>query len=53
MSELKFKNLGDLIVRDRDLSKLAVIDLGGEEVPAEYTYAQLDSMCMGAAAPTW
>jgi long-chain acyl-CoA synthetase len=49
MSELKFKNLGDLIVRDRDLSKLAVIDLGGEEVPAEYTYAQLDSMCMGVA----
>jgi len=45
----QFKNLGDLIVRDRDLSKIAVIDLGGEEVPSEYTYAQLDSMCMGVA----
>ena len=28
---LHFTNLGDLIVRDRDLSKVAVIDLGGEE----------------------
>ena len=33
----EFKNLGDLIRRDRDLSKLAIIDLGGEEAPCEYT----------------
>jgi hypothetical protein len=25
-----FTNLGDLIRRDRDLSKVAIIDLGGE-----------------------
>ncbi len=33
-----FTNLGDLIVRDRDLSKIAVIDLGGEQAPREYSY---------------
>ena len=44
-----FRNLGDLIRRDRDLSKLAIIDLGGEEVPYEYTYAELDAMTMGVA----
>ena len=45
----RFKNLGDLIRRDRDLSKVAIIDLGGEETPCEYTYAELDTMCMGVA----
>ena len=44
-----FKNLGDLIDRDRDCSKLAIIDLGGEEVPCEYTYAELDAMTEGVA----
>jgi acyl-CoA synthetase (AMP-forming)/AMP-acid ligase II len=44
-----FQNLGDLIRRDRDLSKIAIIDLGGEEVPCEYTYAELDAMSNGAA----
>jgi long-chain acyl-CoA synthetase len=44
-----FQNLGDLIRRDRDLSKLAVIDLGGEEVPCEYTYAEFDAMSNGVA----
>ena len=38
-----FNNLGDLIVRDRDLSKVAIIDLGGEEAPREFTYAELDA----------
>src|ERR1700704_2421400 len=38
-----FFNLGDLIVRDRDLNKVAVIDLGGEQVPRQFTYAQLDA----------
>ncbi len=45
----KFQNLGDLINRDRDMTKLAVIDLGGEESPCEYCYAELDAMTMGVA----
>ena len=45
----KFRNLGDLINRDRDMTKLAIIDLGGEDVPCEYTYAELDAMTKGAA----
>src|SRR5687768_14042908 len=44
-----FQNLGDLIRRDRDLSKTAIIDLGGEETPCEYSYAELDAMTMGVA----
>ncbi len=44
-----FTNLGDLIVRDRDLSKVALIDLGGEEGPREFTYAELDAMSNGVA----
>jgi long-chain acyl-CoA synthetase len=49
MPEPHFTNLGDLIRRDRDLSKVAIIDLGGEETPREYTYAGLDAMVMGVA----
>src|SRR5256885_15323201 len=45
----RFKNLGDLIRRDRDLTKVAVIDLGGEAVPTEYTYLELDAMTVGVA----
>jgi long-chain acyl-CoA synthetase len=37
-----FRNLGDLIRRDRDLAKVAIIDLGGEGPPRQFTYAQLD-----------
>src|SRR5215510_15739931 len=44
-----FTNLGDLIARDRDLDKVAVIDLGGEQAPREFTYAQLDAMSNAAA----
>src|SRR6266436_3107047 len=44
-----FKNLGDLIGRDRDLPKIAIIDLGGEEGPRQVTYAQLDAMADGVA----
>jgi acyl-CoA synthetase (AMP-forming)/AMP-acid ligase II len=43
-----FTNLGDLIRRDRDLSKTAIIDLG-EDPPCEYSYAELDAMAMGVA----
>src|SRR5262245_42101410 len=44
-----FTNLGDLIRRDCDLGKLALIDLGGEQAPREFTYAQLDAMANGVA----
>jgi len=46
---MTFQNLGDLIVRDRDLAKVSVIDLGGETVPRAFTFAQLDAMAMGVA----
>src|SRR5688572_12653596 len=45
----RFTNLGDLIVRDRDLSKTAIVDLGGEESPCEFSYAELDAMASGVA----
>ncbi len=44
-----FHNLGDLIGRDRNLDKVAIIDLGGEQAPREITYAQLDAMANGVA----
>ena len=44
-----FTNLGDLIRRDQDLHKLALIDLGGEIGPREYTYAALDAMANAVA----
>jgi acyl-CoA synthetase (AMP-forming)/AMP-acid ligase II len=47
MSE--FNNLGDLIRRNRDLNKTAIIDLGGERSPREFSYAQLDEMANGVA----
>src|SRR6266566_3730398 len=45
----RFQNLGDLIRRDRDLAKIAIIDLGGEHGPREISYAQLDAMANGVA----
>ena len=44
-----FTNLGDLIPRDRDLDKVAIIDLGGEQSPREFTYRALDAMANGVA----
>ncbi len=44
-----FTNLGDLFRHDRDVSKTAVIDLGGEQVPREFSYAHLDEMTRGVA----
>ena len=49
MSLPEFTNLGDLIRRDQDLSKLALIDLGGEVVPRQYSYAQLDALANAVA----
>jgi long-chain acyl-CoA synthetase len=45
----RFQNLGDLIGRDRDLAKIAVIDLGGDEGPRQISYARLDAMANGVA----
>jgi long-chain acyl-CoA synthetase len=44
-----FTNLGDLIGRDRDQGKLAIIDLGGEAGERRFTYADLDAVAMGVA----
>ena len=44
-----FRNLGDLIPRDRDLSKIAIVDLGGEQGPREFSFAQIDAMANGVA----
>ncbi|MFL6835205.1 MAG: class I adenylate-forming enzyme family protein [Xanthobacteraceae bacterium] len=43
-----FTNLGDLIRRDRDLDKIAIIDLGGE-VAREISDGELDAMANGVA----
>jgi long-chain acyl-CoA synthetase len=44
-----FHNLGQLISRDRDLSKIAIIDLGGKGQTREISYAALDAMANGVA----
>jgi long-chain acyl-CoA synthetase len=44
-----FTNLGDLIRRDRDADKVAIVDLGGEEVPREFSFGALDAMANGLA----
>jgi long-chain acyl-CoA synthetase len=46
---MRFTNLGDLIRRDRDLAKTAIIDLGGEAGPREVGYGALDDMANGVA----
>jgi len=42
-------NLGDLIDRDRDPGKVALVDLGGDAGPREFTFADLDAMANGVA----
>jgi long-chain acyl-CoA synthetase len=44
-----FTNLGDLVRRDLDPKKLALIDLGGEEKPREFSHGALDAMANGVA----
>ena len=44
-----FTNLGDLIDRTRDLDKVAIVDLGGEQRPREFSYRALDAMANGVA----
>ena len=46
---MHFQNLGDLIPRDRDLNKIAVIDIGGEQAPRQFSFAQIDAMANGVA----
>src|SRR6202045_820179 len=43
-----FTNLGDLIRRDRDLNKVAIIDLSGR-LAREVSYGRLDAMANGVA----
>ena len=45
----RFYNLGDLVDRTRDPDKVALIDLGGEAEPREFTFAALDAMANGVA----
>ncbi len=45
----EFTNLGDLIQRDRDLDKTAIVDLGGDAGPREFTFRQVDEMARGVA----
>jgi long-chain acyl-CoA synthetase len=44
-----FSNLGDLIPRERDLQKVALVDLGGEQSTREFTFAAIDEMANGVA----
>jgi len=46
---VSFTNLGDLMPRDCDLQKTAIIDLGGEQTPREFSFAQIDAMANGVA----
>ena len=45
----RFHNLGDLIRRDRDPSKTAIVDLGGEAGPRSFSYRDLDDTAAGVA----
>jgi long-chain acyl-CoA synthetase len=45
----QFENLGDLIRRDYDQDKIAIVDLGGEIPPREFTYRQIDETARGVA----
>ncbi len=44
-----YVNLGDLIPRNRDLAKIAIVDLGGEQSPREFSFAQIDALANGVA----
>jgi long-chain acyl-CoA synthetase len=45
----QFENLGDLIRRDCDLDRVAIVDLGGEAPPREFTYREIDGLACGVA----
>jgi long-chain acyl-CoA synthetase len=46
---MAFQNLGDLIRKTRDPGKTAIIDLGGETPPRQFTYRQIDEYAGGVA----
>jgi long-chain acyl-CoA synthetase len=48
-AQTHFQNLGQLICRDRDLSKTAIIDLDGNGHAREVSYSTLDAMANGVA----
>src|SRR5258706_14150674 len=45
----QFENLGDLIEPGLDPDKLAIIDLGGENPPREFSYRRLNELARGVA----
>jgi len=49
----QFENLGDLIERDRDPDRIAIIDLGGENPPREFSYRRLDEIARAVARAVW
>ncbi len=49
MTPAGFTNLGDLIPRGRDPAKIAIIDLGSEGAPRQFSFAELDAMANGVA----
>src|SRR5260370_1867938 len=44
-----FINLGDLMRGERDVEKSAIIEVGGEKSPREFSYRTLDEMANGVA----
>src|SRR5258706_4720549 len=46
---LRFENLGDLIDKDQDPNKIAIVDLGGESPPREFSYRKIDALARGVA----
>ena len=44
-----FYNLGDLVDHRRDMDKVAIVDLGGEGAPREFSFRALDDMANGVA----
>ncbi len=44
-----FENLGHLIGRGNDPEKIAIVDLGGETPPREFTYGKLGALANGVA----
>jgi long-chain acyl-CoA synthetase len=45
----RFTNLGDLVRRDLDPARTAVIDLGGESPPHEFSHGELDAAARSVA----
>src|SRR5258706_6756809 len=49
----QFENLGDLTEGDCDPDKIAIIDLGGENPPREFSYRRLDEIARAVARAVW